>query len=240
MASPSDSARQATNITTAAGTWAVNVGSPAAGTLLIVFIRSAAASGGATFAGYTPLVDNDSSDASDDSTFVYYRWADGSEGATDTWDPVNSVKGGAVGYEITGAANPLVQPPVISAPAVGTTAANSCDAPAFNPISVNQDLLILALGGADGEVAFTGAPASYANLQAANSGTTGGTATNCFMGGASRALTGTGDNPGVFTHGAATNGWTAYTVVIFPSTYVRPFSGPSVENLNAVRRASTW
>jgi len=193
MASPVDSARQGTNITTASTSWAVNVGSPVAGTLLIVLVRFAAAPGAVTFTGYTQLA-SDSSDATDDTTAVYYRWADGTEGATDTLSPTNSVKGCAICWEITGAAPSFSRPPEISTVAVGTTTANTANPGSVSGTGGSKDYLFLALMGLDGEGnAPSAAPTNYVNLQTANSGTTGAVATNNSIGGASRQLTAASD-----------------------------------------------
>ena len=107
MASPVDSARVATNIATAATSHAINVGSPVAGTLLVVNVRFAAAPGAVTFTGYTQFGVTETSDASDDETRFYYRQADGTEGATDTLATTNSVKLAAICWEITGAFVPI-------------------------------------------------------------------------------------------------------------------------------------
>ena len=234
MASPVDSARVATNVTTAAGTWNVNVGSPAADTLLIVLVRCAAAPGAITFTGYTQLA-SDSSDATDDTTAVYYRWADGSEGATDVFDPTNSVKGCAITWGITGAANPGTTAPEISTVAVGTTAANTANPNSRAVTGGPKDVLYLALLGLDGEGnAPTIAPANYGNLVTANSGTAGAVATNCSIGGGSRAISASSsDDPGAWTHAAAATGWTSWTVVIHP-----PAPAPTLIRFNNRRRAA--
>jgi len=220
MAAPVDAARIGTNITTAAATWDVNVGSPTADVLLIVAARFAADPGAITFTGYTQLA-LDASDATDDTTAIYYRWADGTEGTQDTVDPTNSVKGCTLCWGITGAADPATQPPEVSAVAVGTTTANTANPDIVTPTGGSNDYLFLALMGLAGEGnAPTAAPTNYGNLTTANSGTTGAVATNCSIGGASRQLTAASDNPGVFTHLAATGGWTAWAVVIHPAAAV--------------------
>lgn len=220
MAAPADSARQGTNVTTAATTWNVNVGSPVAGTLLIVFARFAAAPGAVTFTGYTVFGGPDATDASDDTTTVFYRWSDGTEGPTDVLNPTNSVKGATICWEITGAENPAVSIPQISAVAIGTTAANTANPNSVAPAGAPKDTLYLALAGGDNEVgAYTAFPTNYANLVTANSGTGGAAATNCTMGGASRQITASSsDDPGAFTHGAHTTGWTAFAVAIREAT----------------------
>jgi hypothetical protein len=215
MAAPVDSARQGTNITTAGTSHAINVGSPVSGTLLVVLCRFAAAPGTVTFTGYTSIA-SDTSDATDDTTQIFYRLADGTEGATDTLSTTNSVKMCAICWEITGAEDPSRSAPAVSTVAVGTTAADSANPDIRAPIVAPQDTLYLAMMGLDGEGnAPTVAPSNFSNLQTANSGTAGSVATNCSIGGASRQLTASSsEDPGTFTHGAAANGWTAYTVAI--------------------------
>jgi hypothetical protein len=216
MAAPTDAARQATNITTAATSHAINVGSPSAGTLLIVFVRFAGAAGTVTFTGYTPLVTQNNADASDDETSIYYRWADGSEGATDTLSTTNSIKLAAICWEVTGAENPAFSAPTVSTVATGTTTANTANPSSVAPDGAPQDTLYLALAGGDGEVgAYTASPTNYSTVTAANSGTGGAATSNVFIGGASRQLTASSsEDPDAFTHAAHSNGWTAYTVAI--------------------------
>lgn len=245
MAAPVDSARVATNVTTAAGTWNVAVGSPVAGTLLIVYIRCAADPGALTFTGYTIFGGPNSSDATDDTTAVYYRWCDGTEGPDDVFDPANSVKGCAICWEITGAENPAISLPQISAVAVGTTAANTANPNSVAPAGPPRDTLYLAMAGGDGEVgAYTAFPTNYANLQAANSGTGGAAGTNCFAGGASRQiLASSSEDPGAFTHGAHIAGWAAFAVAIRePAPVVT--DNPNRLRLRtrnqAVKHASSW
>lgn len=245
MAAPVDSARQGTNVSTAAATWDVNVGSPSAGTLLIVLVRCAAAPGAITFTGYTQLV-LDTSDATDDTTAIYWRQADGTEGATDVFDPTNIIKGCAICWEITGADDPTLggsSIPTVSTVAVGTTAANSANPNSVAPAGAPQDTLYLALMGLDGEGnAPTASPTNYSAVTTANSGTGGAVATNCSIGGGSRQISASSsDDPGVFTHAAATTGWTAYTVAIRPPQPAAAL--PPHEPLRAfqaVNRSSVW
>lgn len=235
MAAPTDSARQGTNISTAATTHAINVGSPVIATMLIVFIRYAAAPGTTTFTGYNRIA-QDSSDASDDQTEVYWRWADGNEGATDDLNTANSVKLGAISWEVLGGAD--IAPP-ISTVNVGTTAANTCQSNNVAPGLAPQDTLYITMGGGDQEVgAFTAAPTNYTNLATANSGTGGAAATNVIMGGASRQITASsGDDAGVFTHAAMVTGWTAFAVAIREG---KSFEAPFQSVQQAVTRKSYY
>lgn len=214
MAAPTDSARQGTNISTAATSHSINVGSPTEGTMLIVYVRYNTDPGTVTFTGYNSIA-SDSSDASNDFTQVFWRWADGAEGATDTLSTANSVKLGAICWEVTGARG---EAPAISTVAVGTTTADTANPDSVAPTDAPQDTLYIAMSGGDGESgAYTGAPANYGNLTTCNSGTGGLPATNVFCGGASRQIdASSSDNPGAFTHGAHTTGWTAYTVAMRP------------------------
>ncbi len=181
-----------------------------------MFVRFAADPSTVTFTGYTVLAGPDATDASDDTTTVFYRWADGTEGATDTMTTTNSVKLGAICWEVTGAQNPSVRIPNVSIVAVGTTAANSASPNSVSVANAPKDTLYIAMAGGDQETgAFTAAPTNYVNLATANSGTGGAAQTNVIMGGASRQITASSsDDAGTFTHAAMVNGWTAFAIAI--------------------------
>lgn len=235
MAAPTDGARINTNVSTAATTHNVNVGSPVLGTLLIVFSRFPADPGAVTFTGYTVLAGPNTSDATDDTTTIFYRWADGAEGASDVLSPTNSVKGAHLSWEILGAEHPASSLPQVSAVSVGTTTLNTATGNSASVVIPPRDTLYLTMAAGDGEVgAYTAAPTNYVNLVVGNSGTGGLAATNCFIGGASRQiLASTSDDPGVFTHAAHTGGWTAYTVAIaeahvFPRHPATIFQDPAL------------
>ncbi len=223
MAAPTDSARNGTSITTAATSHNINVGSPASGSVLIVFARFASDPGTVTFTGYTPFAGPDTSDASDDTTTIFYRLANGSEGATDPMTTGNSVKLATICWVLTGAQDPTTEAPSKSTVAVGTTAANSANPTSCSVTGAPQDTLYLAMAAGDGEVgAYTAAPTNYVNLVTANSGTAAAASSNCFIGGASRALTASSsEDAGAFTHAAHTTGWSAYTVAV----HLRNFFG---------------
>lgn len=212
MASPVDSARVATNISTAATSHAINVGSPVAGTLLVACIRFTTFPSTVTFTGWTQIF-TDISDASDDTTEVWWRWADGTEGATNTLTTVNSLKLAAVCYKITGALNAA---PSVSGVAFGTTA--NADPAAVNFTGGTQDMLFIAFAGMDSETATFTAPTGYGNIALANSGVGGAVPTNCMIATASRqATTTTSEDPPAFTSTAPNTGWTAITIAIKPS-----------------------
>lgn len=213
MAAPVDSARQGTNITAASTSHAINVGSPVAGTLLLVFIRFAGAPGAITFTGYTSIA-NDSSDASDDTTAIYYRQADGTEGATDTLTTGSSVKLAAICWEVTGAADPATTAPTVSTVAVTTGLMN---ANSVAPPGAPVDTLYIVAGGYDGEgTAMSSLPTGYSNLITADSGTGGAAASNCRVGGGSKqATSSSSDDPdNAWGHGSPNAGAAAFTVAI--------------------------
>lgn len=219
MASPVDAGRATTNISTAADPWAtVNLpASIAAGNLLIAYGRTG---GIETFnlpTGWSWLVQNDTSDATNDNVSLIYKWADGAEGASFSWDLSAAAKGGAITWRITGAEHPSNQLPEVLG-ANFTTTLNTADPPSMSPIGGSKDYLIIVVSGNDGEVgAYTAAPTNYVNLSTASSGTAGTPSTNNFNGGATRAITTATENPGVFTHAAATAGGRAFTIAVHPA-----------------------
>jgi hypothetical protein len=226
VAAPVDAGRATTGVSTSADPWAiVNLpASIAAGDLLIMFCRAALAAGtinGPTTQAWQTLYASASPDAADDNSAWFYRWADGSEGASTSVDLAATSKGGVIVWRITGAENPATQPPELPTPNTGTTSANTANGPNVVPTGGSKDYLFLTAAGQDGEVgAYTAVPTNYANLAAITSGTGGLPATNVQMGGGSRQLTAASEDPGVFTHAAAAAGWTGFTVAVHPVTVV--------------------
>jgi hypothetical protein len=235
VAAPVDSARQGTNITSAGTSHAINVGSPAAGTFLLVCVRFAGAPGTVTFTGYNASF-SDTSDASDDDMRFFYRVADGTEGATDTLTTANSVKLAAICWEITGTSGTLSSASVVTF----TTSANTANPGNLN-IGTSRAYLWLAIAGQDGEVgAYTGAPttpSAFQNLVTANSGTGGSASSNCYMGGASLQSTAASMDPGAFTHGAATTGGMAWTIAVYPTVQTKTITqAEETDSANFSRR----
>lgn len=217
MASPVDAGRVGTNITAAGTTHNINVGSPSAGDLLVALIRCAGNDGGVggQINGWT-LIDWDGEvDASDDNTFIYATIASGSEGATQTFQTTNSLKVSAIVWRITGARGL----PNWSGPVTFTTVANSANPPSQSVPGGPLDVLYLAVMAMAGEANTpTAGPSGYSNFISANSGTGGAAATNCSCAGATKAAAASSsDDPGTFTHGAATGGGVAYTLVFLPA-----------------------
>lgn len=190
------------------------------GNLLILMLRSAGSPGDhSTPAGWTALVLNDTSDAADDTMSIWYRQADGNEGATVTVNGVGNVKFAAISYRISGAENPTTQTPEISTVAFGDSTLP--DPSSLTPTGGAKDYLWLWMGGWDGETTSppTGNPTNYTNPLGADSGTLGLPVTNCRVATAKRQLNASSEDPPSWTISAARL-WSAWTVAIHPAPAV--------------------
>jgi hypothetical protein len=238
VASPVDADRIGTNITTTSDPWTVNLPpSIAAGDLLLLFIREATNVSYFGPPGFTAIVD-DLSDASDDRTVVFWKKADGTEGATMTLDFTATVKGAAIVYRITGAADPTTEPPQGDI-AIGTGA--NADPPNLAPPDGSKDYLWIIFGGMDGETQSFALPANYGNLIQANSGTGGAATSNVRIAGGSRQFTAASDNPAAFTVGAPSTGWSALTFAVHPAVPVVVRKRRIiVQNREALNRSHRW
>lgn len=239
MAAPVDATRGLTSITSAADPWTITMpGSIAAGNLLVSIARNGS---GATFnlpAGWSWIVNNDSSDASDDMTAVICKLAAG--GDTLSWDLSTTAKGCACTIRITGAADPASRLP--EAVILTGTAANA-NPSAITPSWGSDDYLIICALGMDHETATFTRPSGYTvDAITANSGTTGATATNCQQVYASKGVTGvTSEDPGAWTSTAATTGWTSITIAV-PQPAAAAAPGPAAAMFKPPlrRRASRY
>lgn len=212
MASPVDATRATFTVGSTSATWTITQPSGVvSGDLLVCLVRGST-NAIVSFTGWTQLA-LDTSDASDDTTAVYYRLSDGADPVSLVWNA--NTKGCAITYRITGAIDPATQAPQISTVAIGTTTANTCNPGSISPTGGSKDYLFLALGAMDGVGAFTAVPTNYTNLAAIQS-SGAAASTNSSLGSGSRQLTAASDDPGVFTHAAATTAWTAFTVAIHP------------------------
>jgi hypothetical protein len=219
MASPVDANRIATTTgSTASQNKVVNFpAGVAAGQLLLVVLRSAAADAHTTPAGYSALVLNDASDASDDVTSIFYRIAAAADTSV-TVTCTTSQKYAAIAYRITGGNNAIA--PQISTVVIGTT--TSVDPGQITPTGGTKDYLFLWLGAWDGEQ--TGnpptAPTSYVNGVISTSGTGGLPATNAQVVGYSRQATASNENPAALTLSTAPTGSSTWTVAVHPAPVV--------------------
>lgn len=184
------------------------------GDLLILELRSNAADTHSTPAGWTSLVLNDASDASNDTQSIWYRVADGTEGASVTVNGTASSKFTSVSLRISG--HDSATAPALSAVATGTTAApNSAT---LTPAGGAKDFLWLSLGGWEGGQADPPTfPTNYTLGQvAASSGTGGSTATNSRSASSGRQLNAATEDPGAYAI-SASDDWNMRTLAVYPT-----------------------
>ena len=196
-------------------------GTITAGDTLLALIRLATGTLGTNPGGWTELA-RDTSDASDDTTVVIWKKADGTESGTSiTWGTGTSAKYVGLSWAIAGAADPSVRAPETSTVAVGTVAA--VDPTTCTPTGGAKDYLWLWVGAWDGESATvppTGNPTNYgSNIIGNTSGTAGVSTTNVQASSASRLLNAASeDAPSWTCSSAPSQGWTAWTVAVHPAT----------------------
>lgn len=211
MAFPTDAARLNTNGTAAAINKVCNLaGGIVSGNLLILILRSAGADTHTTPTGWTQLVLNNAADGSDDTTSIWYRIADGNEGATVTVTATTSLKFAAECWRVTEGDTPQV-----SGTATGASA--TPDPPSFSPAGGAQDYLWFWIGGWEGEQTSppAGSPLNYSNPVGANSGTAGAIASNCRVAGATRQLNAATEDPPSWTI-SVSDDWSAWTIAVPP------------------------
>lgn len=228
MAAPVDAARAGTNGSTASATATVNLPSGIrAGDLLVVCLT--ANSGGAQTwpSGWTKLKDAVSPHAANDSVTLAYRYADGSEGSTISVT-ITSAKYSGMAWRITGAEDPAVQVPELSADAIGNSV--NPDATTTTPTGGSKEYLWLSIHSIEGEGTSVTYPSSYSNGAIGNSGGASTTATNSRTGGASRALTAASEDTGAYTYGTGGGGaWVTWTMAIHPKS---SFKNPAINHQN--------
>lgn len=193
------------------------------GHLLVLILRSAASDTHSTPNGWTALVLNNSADASDDVTSIWYRIADGLEGSTVTVSCTAETWFAAICWRITGA-----RTPELSTTATGLSA--TPDPPSFTPSGGASDYLWLWLGGWEGTGTSppSGNPTNYSNPVGASGSTV------VKVAGASRQLGAASENPPSWTITSADD-WSAWTLAV-PSLVVNAsaqLSGTATITANA-------
>lgn len=221
MASPTQADVRFTSVTTAANplTITTSTATPTAGQLMLLYWRSPS---GATYSsgltGWTALVSNDTSDATDDSDYIWYKTSDGTEATTVSVTFSATTKIAAVAFLISGAENAAIQAPEASTVMNFTTTANTANATTVTPTGGLKDYLFYSLLGYDGESGSpTGAPSGYVGLNSTNTGTGGAVATNCVVGESRKAATAASEDAGNWTHPAAATGGSAWTIAVHPA-----------------------
>jgi len=220
---PTVEATNETSITAAGTSHAVNLpASIAAGDLLLVILA-----GGGTNAlqfnalgGWSELLD-------ENVTFgahVWYREADGAEGATVTFTSTASSRSAAISYRISGAEDPATQAPEISS--VGTGTSNAPNPNTVTPTGGAKDYLwitFFANGSteeADDDTWLNNAATNYSNPLQVTSGT-GGTNVGAILGASQRTNNAASEDavwPASSTDTSAA--WRAFTIAVHPSSVV--------------------
>jgi hypothetical protein len=237
MAAPTEAGVATTSISSAVDPWTVNLpASIAVGDILLAYGRTAGAQTFNLPTGWSWLLQNDVSDATDDATSIMWKVAAG-EGTTFSWDLSGTAKGAVITYRVTGAEGGIEAFP---ASVTYTTTANTANPPASGTLP-SDDYLVFCPIGQGGEGAVFTAPTNYVSAQSANSGTAGAVTTNCAVACASRQLTGiTSEDPGTWTHSAASGGGLASTIVIRQLTPRPADLKRHRRRLQAVNRGSSW
>lgn len=215
--SPLDAARNGTNGSTAATNKVCNLpASIGAGQTLLLILRSVGADTHSTPTGWTALVLNDAADGSDDTTSIWWRKADGNEGATVTVNGTVSLKFASRSWRFTGVDDPTVNAPQITTAVTGTSTTPDPGSLTISPAAWLNDYLFVWLGGWEGEQTSppTGSPTNYSNAVGADSGTAGAVSGNCRVAGATRRMTSPEDPPSWTI--SASDDWTAWTVGLYP------------------------
>lgn len=191
---------------------------------LLLLLRSAGGDTHSTPTGWTALFLNNTADASDDTTSLWWRKADGAEAATVTVNGTASLKFAALAYLIAGAADPAINTPAFATLVTGNSTLP--DPGALTPPGGSQAYLWIWMGAWEGEQSPsppTGTPTNYIDTVGANSLSAGAVATNCQVAAATRNLTAASENPGSWTI-SASDQWTATVVAIYP---IQPSPPPS-------------
>jgi hypothetical protein len=243
VAFPVDAARidydsEPENLTTHPVTYPAGI---VAGNLLACIIRSA---NGSTFtfpAGWNMLVNNDTSDASDDTTSIAWRKADGTEGASfNVTSPVGTFVT-AITWRITGAADPTVQPPQLSTIAVG--ASTTPNPTTCTPTGGAKDYLWIWMGGWEGEQTSPPAsqPTNYDSTKrvGASNGTTGSVASNCRCAGVSRQNNAASEDAAAWTI-SVSDQWSAWVMAIHPELDRNNDAKKMRIRGQAINRGASW
>ena len=209
MAAPVDSARATTDGSTSTTAQALNLpGGISAGDVLFAIIRCPTDTLFTWPGDWSVISNSNKVDASDDTTGVAWKIADGTEGATINITLGTAGRMAGLCYLITGA-------DTREFPASAVGSATQPNSPTFTLAGgVTRDVLWLSLFGCDNAETLTSGPAGYANATViANTGAAG--AGQCTVGGASLQVTADlTEDPGAWTLGS-TSVWTAYIFALY-------------------------
>jgi len=186
---------------------------------LFVCLLSRTSTGTHTYpAGWTELTEQ--INLGDDVTSIAYRPADGTETGTFTVTiSTGTQKFAAIVWRISGACDPAIQAPQLSAPA--RSASTTPNPTTVTPTGGAKDYLFLWLGAWSGEQPPppTSQPTNYASAtpdrQGASTGTGGLPATNCRVAGTTRKVNAASEDPGSWTI-SASGDWIAWAMAVHP------------------------
>lgn len=179
-----------------------------AGNLLIVCFSCDGDSGEISWpAGWTEFFRE--LNGTDVTLALAYRQADGGEGATIAVTTVNAQMTAHCSYRISGAEDPVIQPPEASTHEIGLT--SNPNPPIRTPVGGPTDYLWLAVHGVDSLTSTSVYPTGYTNGITIAVNDLGG----CGIAAAERELNAGSEDPGTFTVSAAEQ-WIATTVAIYP------------------------
>lgn len=215
MAFPTVVSRNESSTATAGTSHVVNL--PAglvSGNLILVLtnIGSTAATFN-TLTGWNEIVDEGSANG----ITMWYRVADGSEGATVTFTSSASTRDASVSYQINGALSPATQAPQLSTVATGTS--TTPNATTCTPTGGAKDYLWITMFGMAGEQAdddtlVTGTPTNFVNTLQKTCGVAG-TNLGGMIASAEFASNAASMDAAAWTS-VDNAAWRAYTIAIHP------------------------
>lgn len=205
---PTVSAATTTSFTTSVTSMPVNLPSVSSGELLIAAVGVRNAGTWTPPSGWTLLAEQ-AGGGSVGETGVWYRIADGTEGATATWTAGTAT---TAAWHVRKVTNWHGTTPPEYTSTNGD--AVSVDPPSITPSWGGTDTAFIVFAGSSADsMTFSGAPTNYSDLSSTTA-SSGGGASN--MGSATRATSSTTENPSAFT--TSTNRWwAAFTIAVRPA-----------------------
>lgn len=183
------------------------------GNLLVIAWCRWSSTADKTVTGFTRLEELTSFGGSSHHATIWYRFADGTEGASTPTSYPGEGKMTAVCWRITGAST-TIAPQFVT----GSTDADTPDPGLIAPSGAPKDFLFIWAGECDTQPTMppSGSPTSYSNAVGAQSGGTGAaTSKNCTFG-ATRQLTTSIEDPGSWTLDVGTATSVAWAIAVHP------------------------
>lgn len=219
MAFPVISGRKSTTFASAVTSMAVNLPvSIASGNLLIAGSCLRNAGTWSLPSGWNEIASQSSGGVGE--LTIFYKIADGTEGATATWTAGTSSTAVWEVHKVTGFNSSSA--PEVTTSSSGGTPGSQPNSPSLTPSWGSAETLWLTVGASSAEEIASGSvPTNYTDLGGSFLQATGSSVA-IKMG--SRKLSATSEDPGAFTFSASPRWWTAATIGIRPSG-TSPFVG---------------